>query len=452
MAAALSDVQASAVDLAVEQAVLRRNISDSFVNLGRRNQNLLSRQLDFITELERNETDPDTPRGPVPPRPPRHPHAPQRRVAARARRHRAAPPVVRPGARSPTSCGPPSARSRTTSGCVVRHLEPASVTGAVAADLAHVLAELIENALSFSPPDQSVEVKGRLTTAGYTLAITDNGLGMAAEDVERANRRLAGKESFTVAPVPVPRALRGRPPRQPPRHRRGAAGQPGRWHHRSRRRADGPARRRRARPHRSPRPRTAAEPVARGRPSPGPAAARRRPTETTTSGLPRRGERAGRRDRPRPPSPSSSRARPPPPASRRRRSPTPAAAAPAVASDPSPSPVGAGRPSTAARQRASAASPYPAPGSVDVHAWPPTRRRRAVNGGGHPGAPGGERRRHRRRPRPTGARRPAPRRRPDRPCRPKPAAGGAGPHEPRGRLLVPLQLPVRCGPRSGRCR
>jgi hypothetical protein len=63
-----------------------------------------------------------------------------------------------------------------------------------------VLAELLENALSFSPPEQSVEVKGRLTTGGYTVAITDNGLGMGPEDLERANRRLAGRESFTVAP------------------------------------------------------------------------------------------------------------------------------------------------------------------------------------------------------------------------------------------------------------
>src|ERR1044072_1528300 len=60
VAAALSKVQSSAVELAVEQAVLRRNISDSYINLGRRNHNLLSRQLDFITDLERNETDPDT--------------------------------------------------------------------------------------------------------------------------------------------------------------------------------------------------------------------------------------------------------------------------------------------------------------------------------------------------------------------------------------------------------
>src|SRR5690606_27566636 len=60
VSAALNTVQDTALDLAVEQAVLRRNIADSFVNLGRRNQNLLGRQLDFITELESKETDPDT--------------------------------------------------------------------------------------------------------------------------------------------------------------------------------------------------------------------------------------------------------------------------------------------------------------------------------------------------------------------------------------------------------
>ncbi|HET9609756.1 MAG TPA: nitrate- and nitrite sensing domain-containing protein [Acidimicrobiales bacterium] len=60
VADALNTVQDSALDLAVEQAVLRRNLADSFVNLGRRNQNLLGRQLDFITELESGETDADT--------------------------------------------------------------------------------------------------------------------------------------------------------------------------------------------------------------------------------------------------------------------------------------------------------------------------------------------------------------------------------------------------------
>jgi signal transduction histidine kinase len=199
VAAALSEVQSSAVDLAVEQAVLRRNISDSYINLGRRNQNLLSRQLDFITELERNETDPDSLEGLF-----RLDH-----LATRMRRN-AESLLVLAGIEPPRQWSAPVKVAdvvRAALGevedyqrCVVRHLEPASVTGAVAADIAHVLAELIENALSFSPPDQSVEVKGRLTTSGYTVAITDNGLGMSHDDVERANRRLAGRESFTVAP------------------------------------------------------------------------------------------------------------------------------------------------------------------------------------------------------------------------------------------------------------
>jgi signal transduction histidine kinase len=199
VAAALSDVQSSAVDLAVEQAVLRRNISDSYINLGRRNQNLLSRQLDFITELERNETDPDSLEGLF-----RLDH-----LATRMRRN-AESLLVLAGIEPPRQWSAPvkvadvvrAARGEVEDyqRCVVRHLEPASVTGAVATDVAHVLAELIENALSFSPPDQSVEVKGRLTTSGYTVAITDNGLGMSADDVQRANRRLAGQESFTVAP------------------------------------------------------------------------------------------------------------------------------------------------------------------------------------------------------------------------------------------------------------
>jgi hypothetical protein len=79
-------------------------------------------------------------------------------------------------------------------------VEPATVLGSAAADLAHLIAELLENALTFSPPDQRVHVRGRRRRDGYELAIVDAGLGMAPTDLERANRRLAGIESFTVAP------------------------------------------------------------------------------------------------------------------------------------------------------------------------------------------------------------------------------------------------------------
>jgi hypothetical protein len=80
-------------------------------------------------------------------------------------------------------------------------VEPATIVGSAAADLAHLLAELIENALVFSPPDRTVDIRGRNREhGGYTLAVIDSGLGMPADDIVAANRRLAGAESFTVAP------------------------------------------------------------------------------------------------------------------------------------------------------------------------------------------------------------------------------------------------------------
>jgi signal transduction histidine kinase len=232
VADALNTVQDTALDLAVEQAVLRRNIADSFVNLGRRNQNLLGRQLDFITELETNETSPETLSNLF-----RLDH-----LATRMRRN-AESLLVLAGVEPPRKWAAPVRLTdviRAALGEVedyqrvtVRGVEPATIVGAAAADLAHLLAELIENALVFSPPDQIVDIRGRFRpgvrpngqhalppTQGrdgvpaharqgdgererqgmYTLAIIDSGLGMTAADTEAANRRLAGAESFTIAP------------------------------------------------------------------------------------------------------------------------------------------------------------------------------------------------------------------------------------------------------------
>ena len=228
VAEALNTVQDSALDLAVEQAVLRRNIADSFVNLGRRNQNLLGRQLDFITELESNETNPDTLANLF-----RLDH-----LATRMRRN-AESLLVLAGIEPSRKWASPVRLTdviRAALGEVedyqrvsVRGVEPATIVGSAAADLAHLLAELIENALVFSPPDQTVVIRGRFrpgagplpmgvaalpsgaeperspsTTADrlgvYTLAIIDSGLGMRPADIDAANRRLAGAESFTIAP------------------------------------------------------------------------------------------------------------------------------------------------------------------------------------------------------------------------------------------------------------
>src|SRR5205085_718641 len=82
----------------------------------------------------------------------------------------------------------------------VKSLDAGAVAGGFGSDLAHALAELLENALAFSPPTEAVEVRGRRTAEGYVIAITDSGLGMTADELTVANRRLAGEESFTVAP------------------------------------------------------------------------------------------------------------------------------------------------------------------------------------------------------------------------------------------------------------
>ncbi|HET6949180.1 MAG TPA: HAMP domain-containing protein, partial [Acidimicrobiales bacterium] len=170
VAVALNTVQDTALDLAVEQAVLRRNIADSFVNLGRRNQSLLGRQLDFITELESNETDHETLANLF-----RLDH-----LATRMRRN-AESLLVLAGIDPPRTWAAPVRVTdviRAALGEVedyqrvsVRGVETATIVGAAAADLAHLVAELVENALVFSPPDQTVDIRGRARPDGYTLAI-----------------------------------------------------------------------------------------------------------------------------------------------------------------------------------------------------------------------------------------------------------------------------------------
>ncbi|MGH9212974.1 MAG: ATP-binding protein [Acidimicrobiales bacterium] len=195
----LTSVQDSALELAVGQAVLRRNLADSFVNLGRRNQNLLSRQLDFITRLEADEADPDS-----------LSHLFQLDHLATRMRRNAESLLVLAGNESPRKWTNPvrigdiiraavsevEDYQRVVAGVV----EPITILGTAAADLAHLMAELIENALMFSPSNRTVEIRGLTQPAGYTLAIIDTGRGMSPDEIARANRRLAGAEAFTVAP------------------------------------------------------------------------------------------------------------------------------------------------------------------------------------------------------------------------------------------------------------
>jgi signal transduction histidine kinase len=198
VAEALDDVQRSALGLAVEQATLRRTIAESYVNLGRRNQNLLSRLLATIGDLEQGESDPER-------------IAQLHKVdhlATRMRRNAESllvlsrvdvAPHWHPPVRVLDVVRAALGEIENYQRVVVRTLDPVMVVGGAASDLTHLLAELIENGVKHSPPHELVEIRGRLTPDGYSLAVVDHGLGMSAEDIAVANRRLAGAEAPTIA-------------------------------------------------------------------------------------------------------------------------------------------------------------------------------------------------------------------------------------------------------------
>ena len=78
-------------------------------------------------------------------------------------------------------------------------VQPAGVLGRAVGDVIHLLAELVENATAFSPPDTRVTVTGAQVANGYALEITDQGLGMSAAALETANTRLASSPEFDPA-------------------------------------------------------------------------------------------------------------------------------------------------------------------------------------------------------------------------------------------------------------
>ena len=195
LGASFNSVQDAAVDLAAEQAIARRIVSENLVNIARRNQNLLGRTLGFISTLEQGERDPEALDNLF-----RLDH-----LTTRMRRN-AQSLLVLAGA-EPTRLWAPVVAI----GDVVRaalsevenygqvelaDLGDMGVQGQVASEVAHLLAELMENATSFSPPTSAVTVVGRAVPDGHQLAIFDYGLGMTADELADANHRLNQVSSF----------------------------------------------------------------------------------------------------------------------------------------------------------------------------------------------------------------------------------------------------------------
>ena len=199
LAASFNSVQGTALELATEQARTRRTTGDMFVNLGRRNHSLIKRQLRFIDGLEKSETDPDTLDALF-----KLDH-----LATRMRRN-AESLLVLAGERSPRRwTAPVEMRSAVQAALAeVEQYERVNLSGVgegtlqgnVVADLAHIVAELLENALNFSPPHADVVLGGHLTAQGYAITIEDDGLGMPAEELAEANERLKGYADLSDVP------------------------------------------------------------------------------------------------------------------------------------------------------------------------------------------------------------------------------------------------------------
>ncbi|MEU1853264.1 nitrate- and nitrite sensing domain-containing protein [Streptomyces sp. NPDC019990] len=195
---ALNTLQRAAVEAAVKQAELRAGVSEVFVNLARRSQVLLHKQLTLLDAMERRTEDTEELADLF-----RLDH-----LTTRMRRH-AEGLVILSGAAPSRQWRKPVQLMDVVRAAVaevedyerieVRRLPRIAVTGPAVADLTHLVAELLENATVFSPPHTAVQVMGERVANGFTLEIHDRGLGMAAEALLDANLRLAETPEFELS-------------------------------------------------------------------------------------------------------------------------------------------------------------------------------------------------------------------------------------------------------------
>ncbi|WP_416975478.1 nitrate- and nitrite sensing domain-containing protein [Streptomyces sp. 4F14] len=197
VAEALTTVHRAALRAAVERAELASGISGVFVNLARRSQVLVHRQLSLLDSMERRSDDPNELSDLF-----RLDH-----LTTRMRRH-AESLIILSGAAPGRAWRMPVPLTDVVRAAVsevedyarveVRQLPAASVAGAAVADLTHLLAELVENAAQFSPPHTRVRVTGEPVGNGYAVEVEDRGLGMGDEALARANRRITQSEALDL--------------------------------------------------------------------------------------------------------------------------------------------------------------------------------------------------------------------------------------------------------------
>jgi len=199
VARAFDQVHREALRLASNEAALRGNVNAMFVNLSRRSQSLVERQIRLIDDLEQGEQDAE-------------------RLANLFQMDHLATRMRRNSENLLVLAGHEVSRRWTQSVALVDVLRAAvseieqyervtlnvqpgiSVRGQAVNDVVHLIAELAENASSFSAADTPVKVSGHLlNSGGVLLDITDQGVGMGAEEMAHANWRLDNPPVVDVA-------------------------------------------------------------------------------------------------------------------------------------------------------------------------------------------------------------------------------------------------------------
>ncbi|MDX3193513.1 ATP-binding protein [Streptomyces sp. MN03-5084-2B] len=198
LARAFDDMHRQAVRLAVEQAELRKQVSEMFMTLSRRSQSLVEQQLSIIEDLEAEEQNPrrldelfriDH----IATRLRRNGENLHVLAGGRPVRHGREPVPTRDLLRAATS------EVKDYRRVALGNAPRSSVQPEAAADVVHILAELLENATRFSPPEQKVALTAdRGADGGLLIEVVDQGLGMTADELASVNDRLAA--AGTVGP------------------------------------------------------------------------------------------------------------------------------------------------------------------------------------------------------------------------------------------------------------
>ncbi|SDM12809.1 Signal transduction histidine kinase [Nonomuraea maritima] len=195
---AFNEVQSTAVEAAVDQARLRHGVSQVFVNLARRNQSLLHRQLLQLNGMQRATEQPELLSDLF-----KLDH-----LTTRMRRHAESLIILSDqtpgrGWRHPVPIHDVirAAIAEVEEYERVEVLQPpgTALIGSAVTDVVHLLAELVENATLFSPPQTKVDVRSSTTPDGFVIEVEDRGLGLPREELDALNNRLVRTPEFDLA-------------------------------------------------------------------------------------------------------------------------------------------------------------------------------------------------------------------------------------------------------------